>query len=344
MFGRSAVAVLSLFIAAHASAQAPTIRAHVARTFPPQTQEGREVSFSPDGSLLATSSPDSTIFIWSIPDGKLVRKLIHSGGVTTVEFSPDGNLLASAGYDRAIRLWRVSDWSLAKKLPGHVGTVWTLAFSPDGKTIASGGEDKLVRLWRVSDGAQLHALRGHTLNVWRVAFSPDGRIVASGSFDKNIKLWRVDNGALVSTLSGSKEAVVSLAFSPDGKILASGGDDSMIRLWRLSDGRVSRVIPVGNHVYSVAFSRDGQWLFGAGRGRGNLGTFWNQIAGNTRFRDRNRTTVRIWRMSDGALQQELAGHSDDVWSIDVSRDGHWLATSSEDHTVKLWQLVPGSGH
>jgi WD40 repeat protein len=344
MASRSAVAVLSLLIAAHASAQAQTLRARLTHTFPPQSQEGREVSFSPDGALLATSSPDSTIFIWSVPDGKLVRKLIHSGGVTTVEFSPDGKIFASAGYDRSIRLWRVSDWSLTKKLPGHAGTIWTIAFSPDGQILASGGEDKLVKLWRVSDGTLLHALRGHTRNIWRVAFSPDSRLVASGSFDKDIKIWRADDGSLVSTLSGSKEAVVGLTFSPDGKMLASGGDDSVIRFWRVSDGRVIRVIPVGNHVYSVAFSRDGRWLVGAGRGRGNLGTFWNQIAGNTRLRDRNRTTVRIWRVADAALQQELAGHSDDVWSVDLSRDGKWLATSSEDRTVKLWQLVPVSGH
>jgi len=148
----AAAALLTVVVVRSQLVGAQTIEARLAYTLPAFSQEGREVAFSADGLLVATSSPDSAVRLWRVADGKLERTLRHPEGVTSISFSRDAQWLASASYDGNVRVWRMSDGSLVRTMTGHAGTVWSVAFSPDGQTIASSGEDKVVKLWRSADG------------------------------------------------------------------------------------------------------------------------------------------------------------------------------------------------
>ena len=316
-------------------AHSQVLSAKLEKTFA-GNEEGRYVAFSPDSRMVAQSNIGPRVFIWSVPDGKLLATLNHPTGVPVVVFSPDGQSLATSGYDALIRIWNIRDGKVVRTLKGSVGTVWTLAYSPDGTMLASGGEDKLVRLWRVSDGSLLRTLKGHTMNVWSVNFSPDGQLLASGSFDKTAKVWSVNTGRLTRTLAGHTQAVVHLAFSPVG-FLATGGDDNTVKFWNVQNGRMITSITVGNHVYSLDFSADGRWLVTGGRGRSAVATFWHQLVGE-RYTPGSNKGLKLWRVRDGALMETVLGHTNDVWSASLSRDGKWLASSSEDGSLKLWSL------
>jgi WD40 repeat protein len=149
---------------------------------------------------------------------------------------------------------------------------------------------------------------------------------------------------LHGTLAGHAEVVWQIIFSPDGQNLASCSADRTVKLWRVKDGAQVNILTGGSeHVYAVAFSADGQYLASGSREKGGVGMLWKQLAGERLSGDRGQT-VRLWRVSDGTLQQVLAEHSGDVHSIALSPNAQWLASSGYDKTVKLWRLERSSAH
>jgi len=64
------------------------------------------VTFSPDGTRVATASYDDTARIWDA-GGAPVAQLAHPDWVSDVAFAPDGATVATASYDGVARAWHI---------------------------------------------------------------------------------------------------------------------------------------------------------------------------------------------------------------------------------------------
>ena len=140
------------------------------------------VSFSPDGTRLASASGDGTVKVWDAAKG-------HTNFVWGVSFSPDGTRLASASFDQTVKVWDAATGQEMLTLKGHTSRVTSVAFSPDGTRLASASYDKTVKVWNAATGEETLTLKGHTNEVYSVAFSPDGTRLASAGVDKTVKVW-----------------------------------------------------------------------------------------------------------------------------------------------------------
>ncbi len=148
------------------------------------------LSFSPDGTLLASACFDKTVKLWQVPTTNLVRTLSVGSEVWSVAFSPDGTSLATGSSNGVIKLWRTVDGALLRTLSGHTQAVRGVIFSPEGANLISAGCDGTLRVWRVSNGVLLTTYDGEVLQPASLASSRAQRLFAYGRTDATLLLCR----------------------------------------------------------------------------------------------------------------------------------------------------------
>jgi WD40 repeat protein len=153
-------------------------------------------------------------------------------------------------------------------------------------------------------------------------------------------------------------------------------DDEVNIVWGIDVGEPKdltvshlQAYDVGGGVHTVKFSTDGTYLavstlwnvqiFDTTR-NAKISTFWAADSGqkmvegvvyfstvcftpdNARLVSSGESEkISIWDIRRKRFGNYLLGHSDNVNSVDVSLDGIWLASGSEDQTVKVWNLDTG---
>jgi WD40 repeat protein len=221
-------------------------------------------AFSPDGASLATGATNSTVQLWSVEDGTLLRtinadmdgtslqngQLVNSvgGGIaTSLAFSPEGLLLAANTASRKILVWRIADGKLLYtfergfQLPANSGQSVnaSLTFSTDGQMLLAVEGDTSLRVWRMTDGSLARMLMlplPHGTLVSSAAFSSDRQILATGSPDGTVRLWRAADATLMRRFTSKPDSgsIADLAFSPDNQTLAAVAKYGTARVWFLS--------------------------------------------------------------------------------------------------------------
>jgi serine/threonine protein kinase len=221
------------------------------------------VSFSPDGTEIASGTYRGTVEMWKVSDWRKTLTLsVENWLVRDVAYSPDGAFIASGMEDGSITLWETSSGNELFTLAEHDDAVVRVIFSPDGQRLVSGSLDGTVKVWRVSDGRHVRTLDLGRMHY--IALSPDGTHLAAAISNYYVTILRVSDGQELQRLHmGEERSVWSVAFSPDGKLLASGLGNGTVRIWEVSSELEFGAFSSSNStdpIFHLTFSPDGRLL------------------------------------------------------------------------------------
>lgn len=194
-----------------------------------------DLSFSPDGSRLASAGWDKEVNVWELSDLQKALTLsdVHRVPITSVSWlRPNGLIICTGSADHTAALWNAENGQYLSSLTEHSGWVLGTDFSASGAFLATTSWDRMVRIWDPGSETLINTLAGHTEGVWSVNFHPSSSQLCTASEDGSVRLWDARTNRPVGKLyGGHTDAVYCAAWSPDGSIIASGSADNKVRNW-----------------------------------------------------------------------------------------------------------------
>jgi WD40 repeat protein len=290
----------------------------------------KSVKLTPNNDLLITSSMNE-IKIWDFYSGDIIRTIKEFGESVTV-FS-DGKRAASLADRQFIVIWEIDTGKEVLRIAhGHKDHVSGLAVSKDMDYVVSCSWDGTIKVWGASNGALFHHILAHSEWVVAVVMCPDGKSFISASLDGSIKIWDMQTGLMTRLVTTNADEVWGIDVSSDFEFLVSVSEDREIKIWDARTGsRIAALKEPGktfnsivwrDHLYSVALSPDNQFAVSGGGGYG----------------EKAYNNVTIWDIKSQKRIASFQGHSQKVNAIDITSDGRYAISGSDDGHVRIWNM------
>lgn len=161
-------------------------------------------------------------------------------------------------------------------------------------------------------------LKGHNGNVLNACFNNNDSLVASSSIDGSIRIWNTYDGSCLHVVN-EEASGHAVSFDPMNSDIIAFTSTLSVKIYNT---RIKKCIMTlddrtGTHT-CVEYSHDGKKI---------LTTLGEEI--------------KIWDATNGDSLQILKGHDSWVTCAIFSKDDRYIISSSDDRTVKLWNIETG---
>jgi len=276
--------------------------------------KGYVLAFNKGETLLASGGV-TAIRLWRLPDGSYVRGwTAHSGVLRGLVFVDNGQVLLSAAEDATLARWSLDGQLLKRQTsPSRIND---MAHDTAGGRVFTAHDDGYVRAWSTRDLTLLAEEKRHTGDVDTVAWHGPTRQLASSGDEGEVVIN--GPGEPPRHLARPPMDPIDLTFSPDGRVLMGSSWFKLYR-WQLPQGTLT-VLPTEHFgaIASLDYTPDGR----------TLATISREFDSSVLLLDPN----------TGRVVNKFRPHDLCGVFIRISPNGRYVATTSDDSHIQLWDL------
>ena len=295
------------------------------------------LDFSPDGSLLVSSSWDRKVKIWEVASGRLLAATPAALTNTEIPYAvfvlgAQGPALATTDGNRAV-LHELSNRDEQTFLAQQTGPLVAIDFSPDSHS--------LVCLAEELDDTRLAQVGASTVGLLGTPHGPAPLLAAAAllpgsapTYTSTLTTWEVETGRLQDRwtathfLTDRAQGRPAVAYHPKGDLLAYSSTAGGLHLWDLRARKLVRSVPA-NVEGALSFAEDGEILAaGVAPAKGQP-----QGSAMVLFRVPDLVALRPWKNDRSQRDKGWSGF------VSVSAGRTWVAAGSHDGTTKLFRLI-----
>ena len=294
-------------------------------TFYGHTQYINHIDFSPNGERLISASNDSTIRIW---DFARVNRANMNGlpyweinGTYNVTFSPHGRYFIVPDSN-IINVFDTQTKKITQSFQDHKNTVTSCLFCGSENMFVTSSLDSTIRVWDINRKNCV----GHICcrnEIKSLIINREETVVASFfSMNNTIYMWDLKNFKQIDSIYWTEGKINSIYFQDDGNLLISTNKNRDMYVWDCGTHKTINqvhLISTTLRPSAYAFSPNGECV--ACPSVGDRIAIYNVLSGDYIF--------------------SQSKHNGEIRSLNFSSDGKYLVSTSEDHTVCIWDAETG---